>query len=294
MIKHLNGIFETVDYQNPETQVCLYHNDEYENYPPHWHTSYELIMPLRNGYRAICGDQEYNIREGDILIICPSMIHELFAPESGERIIFQPGLQRISINEMNLLTSILSPACLITPEEYPQIIERLQKLILEIEAEYFSGVAYAELSIFSRFLEMMVLLGRNHRIFATQNLGQTGCRQREYVERFLFITNYINEHFAEDLTLEEVASLAGFSKYHFSRLFKMYTDTSFYKFLNQKRIDHAKSLLADPSLTVLEVATQSGFASLSAFLRMFKQLNNRTPTEFRSLYNGPGPDNETA
>ena len=79
-------------------------------------------------------------------------------------------------------------------------------------------------------------------------------------------------------------TLAGFSKYHFARLFKQYTDTSFYKYLNQKRIEHAKTLLLDPQLTVIEVATQSGFSSLSAFLRMFKQLNKCTPTEFRNMY----------
>ncbi|MBQ7371585.1 MAG: helix-turn-helix transcriptional regulator [Blautia sp.] len=284
MIKHLSGIYETPDYQSSDTQIVLYHNNEYENYPPHWHTSFELIMPLENGYRVNCGEETFTLREGDILIICPSMIHELFAPETGERIIFQPGLQKISIKEMNLLTSVLSPAFLITPEEYPQIIDRIRQLMLEIEGEYFSGASYAEASVFSKFLEMMVLIGRNHKVFTRQSLGQTDTRQREYVEKFLFITSYIDEHFAEDLTLEDVASLAGFSKYHFSRLFKMYTDNSFYKFLNQKRIDHAKILLADPNLTVLEVATQSGFASLSAFLRMFKQLNHCTPTEFRNLY----------
>ena len=105
------------------------------------------------------------------------------------------------------------------------------------------------------------------------------------MEKFLYITDYINEHFAEDLTLEDAADLAGFSKYHFSRLFKQYTDTSFYKYLNQKRISHAKKLLLDPQISVTDVALQSGFTSLSAFLRMFKQMNQCTPTEFRSMYN---------
>ena len=44
---------------------------------------------------------------------------------------------------------------------------------------------------------------------------------------FILVTDYINNHFAEDLSLEGVASQAGFSKYHFSRLFKQYTDSTF-------------------------------------------------------------------
>ena len=98
------------------------------------------------------------------------------------------------------------------------------------------------------------------------------------------IADYINNHFAEDLSLEGVASQAGFSKYHFSRLFKQYTDSTFYKYLNQKRIEFAKTLLQDPGVSVTEVAFKSGFSSLSAFLRMFKLMNNCTPTEFREMY----------
>ncbi|MBQ8305421.1 MAG: helix-turn-helix transcriptional regulator [Blautia sp.] len=285
MIKHLDGIFETVDYPQ-DSQICLYYNNEYENYPPHWHTSFEVIMPIENEYRVICGEHDYHLREGDVLIICPSMIHELFAPETGERIIFQPGMSRIGIKELNLLVSVMSPALLITPEEYPQIYEKIQRNMLEIKDEYFSYAPYAESSIFSRFLEILVLVGRNHGSLADQHLASANSRQKEYVEKFLFVTSYIDEHFAEDLTLEQVAALAGFSKYHFSRLFRQYTDSSFYKYLNQKRIDNAKTLLADPSLTVIEVALQSGFSSLSAFLRMFKQLNRCTPTEFRNMHDG--------
>ena len=47
MIHKLSGIHETVDFREDE-QVCLYYNDEYENYPPHWHTSFEVLMPIRH------------------------------------------------------------------------------------------------------------------------------------------------------------------------------------------------------------------------------------------------------
>ena len=104
------------------------------------------------------------------------------------------------------------------------------------------------------------------------------------MEKFLFVTNYINEHFTENLTLEQAASLAGFSKYHFTRLFRQYAGTSFYKYLNQKRITHAKNLLLDPDLSVTDVAMQSGFTSISAFLRMFHLVTNCTPTEFRKMH----------
>ncbi len=286
MIHKLSGIYETVDFREDE-QICLYYNDEYENYPLHWHTSFEVLLPIKNGYRVQCGGTEYILREGDILIIGPCMIHELFAPPSGERIIFQPCLTHISTKELNLLTMIINPAILITPEGCPQIYDRVKRLILEIKEEYFSGSPYQETMIISKFLEILSCVGRWHvtsHAAGQQSEMEVNNRQKEYVEKFILITDYINKHFTEDLCLEGVAAQAGFSKYHFSRLFKQYTDSTFYKYLNQKRIEFAKTLLRDPGMSVTEAAFKSGFSSLSAFLRMFKLMNNCTPTEFREMY----------
>ena len=82
MIENLQGIHETVNYRN-DIEIRLYNNDEAEDYPPHWHIPFELIMPTENTYRVVCGNEEFFLRESDILIICPGVIHELFAPAHG-------------------------------------------------------------------------------------------------------------------------------------------------------------------------------------------------------------------
>ena len=112
----------------------------------------------------------------------------------------------------------------------------------------------------------------------------TSNKQKEYTEKFLSVCNYINEHCTDNLTLDEVADLIGFSKYHFTRLFKQFTGVSFYKYLNQKRIACAEKLLVNPDISITEVSLQSGFSSLSAFIRMFKIIKDCTPTEFRNMY----------
>ena len=91
-------------------------------------------------------------------------------------------------------------------------------------------------------------------------------------------------HCTEELSLDEIAGMTGFSKFHFSRLFKEFTGTSFYKYLNVRRISHAERLLLDPQLNVTDAAVLSGFNSISAFMRMFKIIKGCTPTEFRNLY----------
>ena len=161
MIKNLNGLHETVTYR-ADTQICLHYNENSECYPPHWHTPFELIMPTENSYRVRCGETEYLIQPGEILIICPGILHELFAPEHGKRIIFQPNLGQLRTKELELLTSMIRPAILITPESFPQIYARVHRMMLEIKNAYFSDAPFTETTIYARFLEILVLVGRSH------------------------------------------------------------------------------------------------------------------------------------
>ncbi len=283
MIENLSGQHETVNYRK-NTHLRLYNNDEAENYPPHWHTPFELIMPTKSWYKVRCGNREYFLREGDILIICPGVLHELFAPEQGVRIIFQPLLSSFSLSDLDLLISMIDPAVLITPETHPQIYEQVQKRLLEIRDEYLLAPSFAESSIYSKVLEILVLVGRHHAEMVRQGFDAKDSKQQEYMKKFDFICGYISEHFSEQLTLDDMASMAGFSKYHFTRLFKQYTDCSFYQYLNQKRINYAKLLLTDKQIPILEVSLRSGYSNLSAFLRMFKKIAGCTPSELRKMY----------
>ena len=283
MIKNLDGIHETVQYHG-NLEICLYNNIESEDYPPHWHIPFEVIMPVTNTYYVKCTNREFFLRENDILIICPGVIHEIFAPDCGERIVFQAALTSMALTELDTLSSLIAPAILITPEEYPQIHSDIRHLILQIREEYTQALPYSGTLVYSRFLQILAEVGRNQTEIIQQNFDAQNSKKKEYMEKFLFVTNYINEHFVEALTLEQMASLAGFSKYHFTRLFRQYAGTTFYKYLNCRRITHAKNLLLDPSLSVTDVAMQSGFTNISAFLRMFRQINNCTPTEFRKMH----------
>lgn len=284
MIENLKVVYETVNYKK-DTNLRLYVNDKIEDYPPHWHTPIEIIMPLENTYYAECVNEKITLREGDILIIAPGCLHSLAAPKNGGvRIIFQadPVVLR-GMKEIETIISILSPMYLATPESVPGIYDQLKKCILEIKDEYLSSGSLSEAAIYSKVLSMLVLIGRN---FAEEapSFAHTGNKHQEYAEKFMRICDYISVHCTEDLTLEEVADMAGFSKYHFSRLFKQFTNVSFYQYLSQNRIYTAEKLLAIPEYSVTAVAYNSGFTSLSSFIRMFKIVKGVTPSEFRSRY----------
>lgn len=59
---------------------------------------------------------------------------------------------------------------------------------------------YSEISIIAKFLEILVDIGRNHKAFHQQDGDRDIHHQKEYMEKFLFITDYISNHFSENLT----------------------------------------------------------------------------------------------
>ena len=96
--------------------------------------------------------------------------------------------------------------------------------------------------------------------------------------------HYINNHVQEDLTLDDVAQFSGFSRFYFSRSFKQQTGFTFKEYVVRKRVQIAMGLLIETSLSMKEVARQSGFGSIAAFNRVFREQKQCTPSQYRTIY----------
>ena len=92
---------------------------------------------------------------------------------------------------------------------------------------------------------------------------------------------YINKNCNQDLSLNDVASMAGFSPNYFSRMFKETTGYNFVEYLMIERVRKAQRYLGDDSIPITEVAYLSGFKSISTFNRVFHQIKNCSPSQFR-------------
>jgi AraC-like DNA-binding protein len=94
---------------------------------------------------------------------------------------------------------------------------------------------------------------------------------------------YMQEHYARELLVSEIADAAGMSIFHFSRIFRQYTGNTPHDYLFGIRMTHAKRLLTGTDKPVESIALHSGFSSLSHFGRAFKKFTGLTPSEFREL-----------
>lgn len=285
MIEILNGTKETVSYSE-HFGIRLYLNEEADNYPVHWHTAAEIIMPLENRYTVIVNDTTYVLEPGDILILPPGELHEILAPEDGQRIILQFDFSLLyQLKGFDSAFHLLRPSCLIAVERNRELSLSLQKLLLDLKDEYFGHSLLKEPAAYALLIQFFVLVGRNIIHGETRSRITKGMNYHKNIDKLLKVCNYINEHCTEDIQVEGLAELAGFSKFHFTRLFKQFIGMSYYDYLTQHRIMHAERLLIDPNMSVTEVAMRSGFGSLATFNRVFKAYKKCTPTQYKQLYN---------
>lgn len=277
MIVHLNGDYETVDYV-PNRSVLLYDNNEDEEYPLHWHNAIEIIMPLTNGFEAVCAGKNYKLSERDILIIPGGTLHNLKA-QSGRRIIFLCDNNSLAANPaLSELYSVLSEPVLINSDYDKEFLKSLNHILEEIYVLYSNYTDITEVYI---YIKLVTLLARIKEYQLNEIKYDDGGK---YVDKFNLILKYIEQNYANDITLEKLADIAGYSPYHFSRIFKKYSNMTFINFLNRRRIKAAELLLLESGSSITDVAMQVGFASLTTFNRVFKSINGCTPSEYKKLY----------
>ena len=95
---------------------------------------------------------------------------------------------------------------------------------------------------------------------------------------------YIQQHYQEPLTLEEVAEHVNLTDAYFSVLFKKETGEGFAKYLASVRLDMAKRMLRETSLPVAEICRQVGYNDVKHFSRIFERNSGVTPAAYRKLY----------
>lgn len=156
----------------------------------------------------------------------------------------------------------------------PQIEHICLALKAELEAGCPSGRLYGDALAVALSAH---LLGK----YATQVLSAPGhsaglpaCKLRRVIE-------YINDNLTEDLTLAEIAYVAGMNPHYFSRAFKQATGTPPHRYVTNCRVERAKKLLAQDEMPLVEIGLSVGFQNQSHFTTLFHKLTGVTPKAYR-------------
>lgn len=266
------------------SSMRFWFNVQTADFSNHWHTALEIITPIEGIYTAQILSDTYVLQPGDIFIIPAGTVHALQAPPSGCRMIYTFELNLLSqLPGYSYVQSLLSQPMCIRYDDNPDYYTAEIRLILELAEHYWGSSITKEMNIYACLLSFFAKIGEN-------NIGtipaSTGLpmKNSSVVNQLTIVLDFIDSHYSENVSLEQAAQLAGFSKFYFTRLFKEYTNQTFYEYLTGKRIRAAEQMLLIPKFPVTEVSIQAGFSSLSSFNRTFKRNKGCSPTEYRNLY----------
>lgn len=142
----------------------------------------------------------------------------------------------------------------------------------------------AELKPLERLLKLIEIL---HRMAESDNVIHLHAEKTDYIvdsidgDRLNSISRYINKHYMDSLTLNDIATEVGMTVPAFCRYFKRVSKKTFNQFLNEYRVSQACRLIKNESYTLAAISQDCGFSNISNFNKQFKRIMNETPSHFR-------------
>lgn len=263
------------------------HKTEF-TYPLHQHKEYELnFIEHGSGVRRIVGDSVEEIGDYDLVLI---------GAEDLEHVWEQGKCNSKDIREITIQFSTdLFNGELLSKNQFASIKRMLRRAdhglsfpLASIMKVYSTlDTLAAEQERFVQFLKFLYILyelsvSDGARVLASSSFAHTS-RSTES-RRVQKVKQYINDHYAEPLTLTGMADLVGMSPVAFSRFFRMRTGRTLSDYIIDIRLGYAARMLVDSTKNISEVCYECGFNNLSNFNRTFKAKRGYTPRDFRAMY----------
>jgi len=263
-------------------------NDPRFDFPLHCHDEYELNLIVNAcGAKRIVGGHIQIIDDLELVLIGPNLSHTWSSNDyngntaTETTILFHKDLfddKFLSWAQLDLVKNML---------------ERSQKGILF--PQHIASVLkdrIIALNVKNGFQSVLDLLSILHDLAVVpdlETLSDTGFSNvhLNYDNRRLNkVSEYMNKNYNQQVTLAEVARIAGMSEASFSRFIKQRTGKTFIDSLNEIKLEYASRMLIETTNTIAEIAYNCGFNNISNFNRVFKCKKFCIPSEFRETYSG--------
>lgn len=230
------------------------------NKKPRLAKCYELSFYIQGtGGSVLIGNNEYEIHPGDIRFVRPGASVNSAPDYKCMTVYFDFGQEGI------LYTNQVLDGL----PEYLSTDGALQRLFEELLHWCQSGQVHAKLQ--QNALLMQILA----EIFALAH------SHKKYSQPVRISMEYMQAHFAEDVTLDTLGQMTGYSCLHLLRLFERDTGQTPHKWLTAIRLNQAKHLLTDSRLKIDQIAIACGFNSVSHFKTLFREQTGTTPGQYR-------------
>lgn len=276
----LQGKQEYITYMD-RSSIRVWPSNVAAHYDPHCHSAIEVILPDRGVSVYHLQDEVYRVQPGEILIVPSGCQHALTEPPETQRylLLYEPN-PFLGLRDMPALAPMTERPIYLHDD--PELQRQALDILHQVVECYFEREPMWNTQCYSYLLQLYALLGRR---YLRVNEPQHDMNRRNIDPAIMnSALTYINEHYMDDISLENVALFAGFSKYYFSRVFKQFSGLPFSEYLTRKRLNVASDLLVRTNQSIREIAMAAGFGSMATFNRTFRDHKNCTPSQFRAIY----------
>jgi AraC family transcriptional regulator len=251
------------------TEAC-----EFES---HAHAAYTATAVLAGQLTATIGDDTFELPAGETALTNVGQNHSArgnqvefvsigVSPALVTEIVTEIGLTRTTAN-------IIFRGAAVTDST---ITKMARQIAAEVADEQLGRTAMLD----SLVRQFVIHLLRCH--LTVRKSDQIELSRAGPVDRRLRLAiEFMHDNFGRELALEEIASAAYLSEYHFARLFKQITGVTPHVYLANVRLERARKLLADTALPISEIASMVGYQSQSHFSKMFRSVTGITPRAYR-------------
>lgn len=264
------------------------HKKEFD-YPIHQHEIFELNFVMGGaGCRRVVGDSNEVIGDLDLVLITSPDLEHVWEQHECK----SDDIHEVTVQFFLDFDSPTSPFC---KNPYKSIYQMLTKakrgLAFPNEAIMIVYHRIVRLSsIEEGFLAVQELFSILYELSKFDNARELASSAFAKVEveseskRILKVKTYIDEHYKDEMSLEQLANLVGMTPTAFSRYFKQRTGKNLSEYIVDIRLGHAARQLVDTTDSVSEICWMTGFNTLSNFNRLFRKRKGCNPTEFREKY----------
>lgn len=236
---------------------------------PHTHNHTELFFIVSGKGQFLIQDQVFPVDANKLVIINPNVLHTEVSLNAQplEYIVLGIGGIELAASENSN-----DQFCILDHFESVEISSCLRNILREMELK---NTGYED--ICQAYMEILIIRLMRNTALTMQAEPQLASGNRQCAA----IKRYIDLHFKESLTLEQLSEEAHMNKYYLSHAFKREYGVSPINYLISRRISESKYLLVETDLSMSQIAQLLGFSSLSYFSQVFRKVHGSSPMEFR-------------
>lgn len=237
----------------------------------HWHRSIEIFAVYEGGLTFYINEEKHPLEAGEFMLVNSNEIHSIDAQEKNQTVVLQMPLKIFEDY--------------FTGEQFIRFThdstvqdEKVMELIWKMYDAYLGKQSGYEMKVKSFYYMLLYLLVTKYREL---DVDQDMLKRNKKLTRLSTITAYIKDHYTEELSLETLAEIFGYSPTYLSRMFQKYAGINYKSYLQSIRVQYAYQELTNTEHTISEIALNNGFPNSKALAKVFRKKYGVLPSEYR-------------